>query len=503
MFLYLLAIALVLLFIHVLFNYNVRARALRKIPGFRDDFIIGNALELWLPPVELFKLPRKYAQKFERIYRFWSFPFGAVVIYEPSDVEKVLSSTKHNDKGILYTILKPWLQDGLLLSSGAKWQHRRKILTPAFHFNILKQFSVTLDENSRRMADALESAKGEQVDVVPLISEFTLNSICETSMGTQLSDETSTAAMEYKNAIYELGKMFVERFTKIIYLIDFLFAMSTIGKRQEKYLNTVHTFTKRVIKDRKEYVERFGIDINEDNIDNEDTFYLTKRKTAMLDLLISAQKKGLIDNPGIQEEVDTFMFEGHDTTAAALAFALMSIANDQSIQDKIFVELDEIFGKSSRPTTMDDFSKMHYLECCIKETLRLYPPVHFIARRLGETVQLDNYTVDEGTICVILIYDMQRREDLFKDPLKFDPERFSPENNFKRHPYSYIPFSAGPRNCIGQKFAMLEMKSALSAVLRKFRLEPVTRHSDIEITADIVLRTSHPIYVKFIKREHL
>lgn len=128
-------------------------------------------------------------------------------------------------------------------------------------------------------------------------------------MGTQLSDETSTAAMEYKNAIYELGKMFVERFTKIIYLIDFLFAMSTIGKRQEKYLNTVHTFTKRVIKDRKEYVERFGIDINEDNIDNEDTFYLTKRKTAMLDLLISAQKKGLIDNPGIQEEVDTFMFE--------------------------------------------------------------------------------------------------------------------------------------------------------------------------------------------------
>ncbi|XP_028173807.1 probable cytochrome P450 4ac3, partial [Ostrinia furnacalis] len=75
-------------------------------------------------------------------------------------------------------ILKPWLQDGLLLSNGAKWQQRRKILTPAFHFNILKQFSVTLDENSQRMAKSLEKLDGNKVDVVPLISEFTLNSIC-------------------------------------------------------------------------------------------------------------------------------------------------------------------------------------------------------------------------------------------------------------------------------------------------------------------------------------
>ncbi|KAL4712718.1 hypothetical protein ACJJTC_008015 [Scirpophaga incertulas] len=500
MFLWLVFIIVSLCCIHVILNYNRRARMLKKIPGFKDKFIVGNALELMLPPVELFQLPRWAARNFDKIYRFWSFPFGCVSILDPDDIEKVLNSTKHNEKGVIYGILKPWLQDGLLLSKGSKWQRRRKILTPAFHFNILKQFYVILEENSTRMVQALDAMEGKEIDVVPLVSEFTLQSVCETSMGTKLSEETSSAAASYKNAIYELGKKFVERFTRVHYNIEFIFALSSIGRKQKKYLDIVHSFTKRVINDRKDYIMKYNIDINEDNIKNDDIFFGTKKKTAMLDLLISAQNKGLIDHIGVQEEVDTFMFEGHDTTAAGLSFCLMSIANDANVQQKILVELDEIFGNTNRAASIEDLSKMHYLECCIKESLRLYPPVHLIARKLGETVTLSDYIVEEGTICAIFIYDLHRLEKLYPDPLKFDPDRFLPENSTKRHVYSYIPFSAGPRNCIGQKFAMMEMKSALAAVLRKYKLEPITRHSDIEITADIVLRTTHPILVKFVRR---
>nr|AHW57334.1 CYP4M39 [Chilo suppressalis] len=501
MIVYFLYIVIFLCCVHVVFNYNGKARALKRIPGFRDRFIVGNALELLLSPVDLMQLPRKSAKNLAKIFRFWSFPIGAVVIYDPEDIEKVLQSMKHNEKALIYRILQPWLKDGLLLSNGLKWQQRRKILTPSFHFNILKQFLVTLEENSARLVKDLEGKVEQEIDIVPLISEFTLNSICETSMGTKLSDETSSAALSYKNAIYELGKKFVDRFTKVHYNIDFIFALSSIGRQQKRYLEIVHDFTKRVIKDRKEYIETFGIDIDEMNVSDEDIFFKSKRKTAMLDLLISAQNKGLIDDNGVQEEVDTFMFEGHDTTAAALAFCLMSIANDKGIQERLFSELDGIFGDSSQPATMDDLSRMQYLECCIKESLRLYPPVHLMGRTLGETVTLSDYVVEKGTYILILIYDMHRREDLFKDALKYNPDRFLPENSIGRHPFSFIPFSAGPRNCIGQKFAMLEMKSSLSAILRRYRLEPVTGHGDIEITADVVLRTSHPILVKFVRRE--
>ncbi|CAG9796527.1 unnamed protein product [Diatraea saccharalis] len=332
-----------------------------------------------------------------------------------------------------------------------------------------------------------------------------IDHIIKTAMGTKLSDETSTssAAFAYKKALHDLGIRFTERLSNVYYHFNFIFSFSKIAKEQKKNLDIVHSFTKSIISKRKQYIEKYGSNFNEDNVgdnDDDDVYFKSKKKPAMLDLLLSAQNKGLIDNDGIQEEVDTFVFEGHDTTAAALLFSLLCLANDKEIQTRIFTELDEIFGDSTRPPTMNDLSKMHYLDCCILETLRLYPPVHFIGRKLGESVTLSNYYVEKGTNVLIFIIDMHRREDLFKDALKYNPDRFLPENSAGRHPFAFIPFSAGLRNCIGQKFGMMEMKTCLSAILRRYRLEPVTRHEDVKFIPDLVLRAK-PIYVKFFKRD--
>ncbi|XP_050681337.1 cytochrome P450 4C1-like isoform X4 [Leptidea sinapis] len=220
----------------------------------------------------------------------------------------------------------------------------------------------------------------------------------------------------------------------------------------------------------------------------------------MLDLLLSAEKDGLIDNIGIQEEVDTFMFEGHDTSAAGLTFCLLALAENETIQDKIVQELDEIFDGDNRDATLEDLAAMNYLERCIKESLRLYPPVPFIGRDLSEDVKLSNYLAPKGFMSHIHIFDLHRQESLFKNALLFDPDRFLPENSVGRHNYAYIPFSAGPRNCIGQKFAMMEMKSAVSSVLRKFRIIPITKSAEVIFATDLVLRSSNPILLKFIKR---
>ncbi|XP_053613653.1 cytochrome P450 4C1-like [Plodia interpunctella] len=494
--------ALLLCVVHVLINYSKKARMMRKIPGPKETFLIGNALDIIVSPVELFALGRKYANTWKNLYRFWAYPLSAVNIYNPEDIEVIISTMKYNEKSQVYSFLKPWLQDGLLLSHGAKWQQRRKILTPAFHFNILREFYVVLEENSDRLVSRLERHVGEELDVVPVMSEFTLNSICETAMGTQLSEETSLSAKRYKGAILALVTVVFERFIKMPYYFDTIFNLSPLGKQQQKYIDTIRDFTKKVIHSRKLYWEKNKFDINNFTEEGSQDLFMNKRrkKTAMLDLLIAAEKEGLIDETGIQEEVDTFMFEGHDTTASGLTFCLMLLANNKDKQDKIVQELHEIFGQSLRSATIDDLSKMKYLECCIKESLRLYPPVHFISRNLNETVQLSNYTVPPGTLCHIHVYDLHRRGDLYKDPEKFDPDRFSPENCIGRHPYAYIPFSAGPRNCIGQKFAMLEMKLVVSALLREYQLYPVTTPADIKISADLVLRNSGPVSVRFEKR---
>ncbi|KAM3967464.1 cytochrome P450 4c3-like [Aphomia sociella] len=497
----------VLCLIHVLLNYNKKARMMSKIPSFPRSFIIGNGSSIaGLSSVELFKLGRTCADKWNGIYSFWSFPIGAVNIYNPDDVETIISTTKYNEKSKVYSFLTNWLKDGLLLSNGNKWHQRRKILTPAFHFNILRDFCTIIENNSRCLVDQLANYSGEVVDVAPLMSEHTLATICETAMGTQSNEVSASKGRDYKEAIYGLGNILTQRFKNVPYYFDFIFNLSSLRREQRKYLNVVHSFTTEVIKDRKEYLDKHLDNSNDCNANNniEDGLFLNgkRKKRAMLDLLISAERDGLINGPGIQEEVDTFMFEGHDTTASGLTFLIMLIANDAKVQNKIYQELQEIFGESTRPANMDDLSKMRYLECSVKESLRLYPPVHFISRQLNEPVELSNYAVPAGVMCHIHIYDLHRRPELFENPLKFDPDRFLPENCVGRHPYAYIPFSAGPRNCIGQKFALLEMKSTISALLRQYEFIPVTTPSDIKIISDIVLRNYAPVHVKFVKRNN-
>ncbi|CAH0714221.1 unnamed protein product, partial [Brenthis ino] len=110
------------------------------------------------------------------------------------------------------------------------------------------------------------------------------------------------------------------------------------------------------------------------------------------------------------------------------------------------------------------------------------------------------YTIPRNTHANIMVYDLHHREDIYPQAEKFIPERFLPENSMQRHHFAFIPFSAGPRNCIGQKFAMLELKIVLSGILRRYRLEPVTKPDDLVFISDLVLRTKDPIYVRFLKR---
>lgn len=134
--------------------------------------------------------------------------------------------------------------------------------------------------------------------------------ILETAMGTQMRDDNS-AAKSYKKAIYDMGGVLINRFMRVYLYPDFIYKWSPLGRRENKYLKVVHNFTENVIKQRREYREKNELNFDEGTqADENDTYvFKKKKKTAMLDLLLSAEKEGLIDGVGIQEEVDTFMFE--------------------------------------------------------------------------------------------------------------------------------------------------------------------------------------------------
>lgn len=165
----------------------------------------------------------------------------------------------------------------------------------------------------------------------------------------------------------------------------------------------------------------------------------------MLDTLLAAEAKGEIDAEGIREEVDTFMFEGHDTTATGLVFIFFVLGQHKDVQQKVYEEIKSVVdGTGGEPLNTADFNSMNYTDRVIKETMRLYPPVPFISRDLTDDIRLSSgHRVPKGTQCNLHIYDLHRDPEQFPNPDVFDPDRFLPEECEKRHPFAYVPFSAG------------------------------------------------------------
>ncbi|XP_071647098.1 cytochrome P450 4C1-like [Temnothorax longispinosus] len=232
--------------------------------------------------------------------------------------------------------------------------------------------------------------------------------------------------------------------------------------------------------------------------DDAEPVRIRRKRLAMLDLLIAASRDGLMTDSDIREEVDTFMFEGHDTTAMGLCFISALLAEHKNIQDRVRNEVNTALQKNEQKFTMKLLQDLPYLDRCIKEALRLYPSVFAISRIAGEDVKLQSYLVPAGTFLLLNIYGVHRDPNFWSNPEEFDPDRFLPEKIRHRHPYSYLPFSAGPRNCIGQRFAMLEMKAMIAPLVHNFYLEPIDYLKNLRMQLDLVLRPAQPLRVKFI-----
>ncbi|XP_072942322.1 cytochrome P450 4C1-like [Epargyreus clarus] len=500
----LLLYAAVLILALICLDNLMKNKEYEKIPGPKGLILLRNTLEVLLDPVKLFYYFRGLSIKYNRLFKLTIGHVKAVIIYHPEDVEVLISGNKNNTKGFVYTFIEPWLKEGLLTSKGSTWQHRRKMLQPGFHFNILINFKSTIEENCRKLVEQLQSETCKpKTDITPYVDDFTLNCICETAMGTKLDEEITNFGKVYKEGIYKLGQYAVYRAQRPWLYPDFIFKFTDIGRKQSEILNILKSFRDKVIDKRRVYKNELADSTDASYVDDNNNLCTSlsgKKKMAMLDLLLEAEKASIIDAKGIGEEVDTFMFGGHDTSANAIQFTLMLFANNQEAQDRAVEECSEIVGDSDRSLTLADLANMKYLECCIKECLRLYPPLPVITRKVSQPLKLKEYEVPAGAECAVSIFDLHRRSDQFEEPLQFRPERFLAEKP-TWHPYAYIPFSAGPRNCIGQKFAMIELKMALAAILLRYRILPITAPQDLVFVTDYVLRIKNPIHVKFEERQ--
>ncbi|XP_052818734.1 cytochrome P450 4C1-like [Mya arenaria] len=473
-----------------------------KLGGPASIPILGNVHQLKSDSYGITKQLYGFFKEFgcKRAFRILIGNHPMVFVCCPEEAEKLLNTTKHLDKSSDYQFMQPWIGTGLLVSTGNKWKSRRKLLTPTFHFKILNDFVEVFNKHSGTLVTKLrKSADGiTEINIADDMTLCALDIICETAMGRNVNAQMNSDS-DYVKAVHTVSVLTLARVRSPWLWPDFVFNLSKTGKEYAKCLRVLHGFTEKVIKERQTDFEKEIVDGTtvENLIERQNEEIDGKKKRlAFLDMLLCAKcDEKPLSFLDIREEVDTFMFEGHDTTAMASNWAIHLIGADSEVQKRVHQELDLIFGGSDRETTMDDLKEMKYLECCIKESLRLYPSVMLFGRSLTEDCTIADVCVPKGTTTLIVPAAMHMRDDLFPDPEKFNPDRFLPENCTKRHPYAFIPFSAGSRNCIGQRFAILEEKVILSSVFREFFVRSTQERDDLYPMMELILRPGNGIKV--------
>ncbi|KAM9244248.1 cytochrome P450 4F2-like isoform 5-T5 [Dugong dugon] len=371
---------------------------------------------------------------------------------------------------VFYGFLKPWLGDGLLLSGGDKWSRHRRMLTPAFHFNILKPYMKIFNESTNIMHakwKRLASDGSTRLDMFEHVSLMTLDSLqkCVFSFDSHCQEKPS----KYIAAILELSALVVKRHQQIFLHFDFLYHLTPDGRRFRRACRLVHDFTDAAIQQRR-------CTLSEQGVDN---FLKSKTKAKTLDfidvLLLSKDEHGKeLSDEEIRAEANTFMFGGHDSTASGISWVLYNLAKHPEYQEHCRQEVQELL-KDRRPEEIewDDLVQLPFLTMCIKESLRLHPSVISISRCCTQDIVFpDGRVIPKGVICLISIFGTHHNPSVWPNPEVYDPFRFNLENTQKRSPLAFIPFSAGPRNCIGQTFAMTEMKVVLALTLLRFRVLP-------------------------------
>ncbi|XP_034108207.1 probable cytochrome P450 4d14 [Drosophila albomicans] len=448
-------------------------------------FMIGESAETMLD------LTKRLIDKHGKNVQITMFQEYGFITADPKMIEAILSNQQTITKNSLYSLLQGWLGTGLLLSTGKKWFRRRKIITPTFHFKILEQFVEVFDQQSAIMAEQLyDRADGKTViNMFPVACLAALDIIAETSMGVKINAQRSPD-FPYVQSVKVVSNMMAERFMNPLQRFDFTMRIffPLLHRKLQKNIKSMHDFTDKVIEERRDALQKSINEKSPTNVEEDDVG--SKRRMALLDVLLQASVDGQpLSNTDIREEVDTFMFEGHDTTTSAISYTLYLLARHPEEQARAFAEIREVIGTDkTKPITMRDLGELKYLECVIKESLRLYPPVPMIGRHLSDEFTLDGKTFAAKTNVILLTYHAQRDPDYFPEPEKFNPERYNQENNSNIDVFAYAPFSAGPRNCIGQKFAMLEMKSTVSKMLRHFELLPLGE--DVKPIMNLILRST-------------
>ncbi|XP_037940135.1 probable cytochrome P450 316a1 [Teleopsis dalmanni] len=442
-----------------------------------------------------FKKSQNYLTNFGTLSRCWVFDRLFIPTADYEFVTQLLQHADYTNTG--YNLPKLWLNGSLLLSDGDSWQNRRKLISHFFQPNFLETAVEIFTAESNILVERLrcKSKENNSFDVHNFVSKAVLDIVIASTLGIK-GDAQTEEISEYAKTVEDLTEILMDRFFHAHSANNITYATLRpfTRRRLKRMIKTINHINHEIIEEYR--VQSLNNKLNNNNnftirISNHKKI-LSMKHTTLLDILLgSTIASESLTNEEISSEINTFLYQGYLFTSSAISFTLVMIARHPSVQYKLYEEIQKVW-----PTdcfySVNELKQLKYLECVIKETLRLYPSEPIICRELNKNFEYTHSVVGDGIIpagaeIYISIFHMLRDEMKFDNPTTFMPERyFDIDSN---NTSNLTAFSMGPRNCPAQNFSMLLMKCLIAQLLTAYEILPYGDEMRLEVK--IVLKSSN------------
>ncbi|KAF2904571.1 hypothetical protein ILUMI_01618 [Ignelater luminosus] len=378
-----------------------------------------------------------------------------LLVFEPELIKNIFTRDFQyfTDHGSYLNEKVDPLSGQLFNMKGLKWKNLRAKLTPTFTSGKMKMMFQTLVDCSYELINVMDkvSRKNKALDIKDIVARFTIDIIGSCAFGIECNSlkNPNSEFRNYGKKVFEV-KGFQAIKTMLAFTSPQILQFFNIPVNGEDVTN----FFLNVVEETVNYRES-------NNIGRKDFMHL----------LIQ-----LKNNIKIEEEQNDNLKQmnggaGFETSSTTLTFCFYELATNPDVQDKLRQEITHVLDKYDGKLTYEAIMEMTYMDKCVYETLRKYPPVFFLTRQCNTPYKVpeSDLTIENGTMVIIPIFGIQRDPEYYPNPDKFDPERFSPGNKAKRHAFTWLPFGEGPRECIALRFGLLQVKVALVALLKTYK----------------------------------
>jgi cytochrome P450 len=370
----------------------------------------------------------------------------------PADIRHVLADNARNyRKSPLYNKLTRSLGQGLITSEGSYWLRQRRLAQPAFHRQRVAAFASVMTRSALETVERWRpaAARGASLDIGTEMMLLTQAIILRTLLGT----EPGAASEEVGRAWPIVNRYIGESFWSLGLTDGW---PTPKNRRFERARQALDRVVFRMIDEHRQR-SRDGTDL--------------------LSMLIAARDEDTgeaMTDVQLRDEVMTFLLAGHETTALALAWTWYLLSQHPESQARLEAEVDAVLG--GRTPELADLDRLPFARMVIEESMRLYPPAWGFSRQAIEPDVIGGYPLPAGWLVFVLPYVMHRHPAYWEDPDQFDPTRFTPERVAARPKFVYLPFGAGPRQCLGNQFAMLEAHLLVATLTQHYRLHLAPGH---------------------------